>query len=66
MSKINKFMNNILDANITTKKLANESSLDEEIKTLTTKEEISNKSRVKSRARWNSKTGNTWFKLFLG
>ena len=51
MSKINKFMNNILDANITTKKLANESILDEKIKILTTKEEISNKSRIKSRAR---------------
>ena len=51
MSNINKFMNNILDANITTKKLANESILDEKIKILTTKEEISNKSRVKSRAR---------------
>ena len=39
-SEYNKFMNNILDAKIKTKKIANGSSLNEKIKTLTAKEEI--------------------------
>ena len=39
-SEYNKFMNNILDAKIKTKKIANGSSLNEKIKTLKAKEEI--------------------------
>ena len=39
-SDYNKFTNNILDAKITTKKVVNESGLNEKIKILATKEEI--------------------------
>ena len=39
-SDYNKFTNNILDEKITSKKLVNKSTLNEKIKTLTTKEEM--------------------------
>ena len=53
-SDYNKFTGNTVDAKITQKKLINEYNLNEKIKTLTTKKKqqnISNKSRIKSRAR---------------
>ena len=50
----NKFTNNTLNTKITAKMLVHESGLNEKRKTLATKEEIkkiSNKGRIKSRAR---------------
>ena len=65
-SDYNKFMSNILDAKITQEKLVNESDLNEKININNKRrnKSLSNKGRIKSTARWNSKTSNVWFKSF--
>ena len=64
-SDYNKFISEIIDTKI--KELVNKSNISRFINDSDLNKKmgnISNKSKIKCRTRWNSKTGNIWFKLF--